>query len=77
MSTALEWMHPGDQRILRCLEDHSPEYAAIVANRSGMAPGYVERRLEVLTESGFVDRGTDGVVCGLTERGERYLHTKE
>lgn len=77
MSTALEWMHPGDRRILQCLRDHSPEYAAIIANRSGMAPTYVERRLEVLTESGFVDRESDGVVYGLTGRGERYLTDSE
>lgn len=73
MSSTHDWMHPGDCRILQCLEEHAPEYAPLVATRVGMSSGYVQRRLDVLTERGFVTRGGDGVVYGVADRGERYL----
>lgn len=73
MSSSREWMHPADERILRYLRDHPPDYVPLIANRLGMHLGYVERRVSTLVDHGYLQPLTAEVIYGVTERGERYL----
>lgn len=73
MSTAPDWTHPADERILRYLRENPPDYVPLIANRLGMHLGYVERRVETMVDRGLVEPVTGEVVYAVTDRGERYL----
>lgn len=73
MATSPEWTHPADERILRYLEEHPPDYVPLIANRLGMHLGYVERRVETLVEHGLVEQVSGEAVYVVTDRGQRYL----
>jgi DNA-binding IclR family transcriptional regulator len=67
------WMRPGDEAILQFLADETVEYPAIIANRTGIHTPYVERRCEVLTERGLLERVSGEVVFRITDEGRRRL----
>lgn len=73
MSTAPDWAHPADERIVRYLREHPPDYVPLIANRLGMHLGYVERRVETLVDRGLLEPVTGEVVYSVTDRGERFL----
>ena len=73
MAASPEWAHPADERILRYLSEHPPDYVPLIANRLGMHLGYVERRVETLVEQGLVEPISGESIYAVTERGERYL----
>lgn len=73
MAASPEWTHPADERILRYLEEHPPDYVPLIANRLGMHLGYVERRVEALVDHGLVEPISGESIYAVTERGERFL----
>lgn len=73
MAPSPDWTHPADERILRFLSEHPPDYVPLIANRLGMHLGYVERRVDALVDHGLVEPITGEAIYDVTERGERYL----
>lgn len=73
MAPSPDWTHPADERILRYLTEHPPDYVPLIANRLGMHLEYVERRVETLVEHGLVEPITGEAIYDVTERGEGYL----
>jgi DNA-binding MarR family transcriptional regulator len=73
MAASSEWMHPADDRILRYLEEHPPDYVPLIANRLGMHLGYVERRVDALVDHGLVEPISGESIYAVTDRGERYV----
>lgn len=67
------WMQPGDEAILRFLDDAGVEYPAIVANRTGIHTPYVERRCEALAERGLLEQVSGEVVFRITDEGRRRI----
>lgn len=73
MSSRHDWTHPADERVLRYLSEHPPDYVPLIANRLGMHLGYVETRVEVLVEHGLVEPISGESIYAVTDSGERYL----
>lgn len=73
MAASPEWTHPADERIVRYLCDHPPDYVPLIANRLGMHLGYVERRVETLVEHGLVEPISGESIYAVTDQGEQYL----
>lgn len=62
-------LRSADRAILRFLADGTPQYAAIIAQRTGIHTPYAERRCEVLVRSGHLEPVTGEVVYRITARG--------
>lgn len=73
MAASPEWTHPADERILRYLSEHPPDYVPLIANRLGMHLGYVEGRVETLVEQEMVEPVSGESIYAVTDRGERFL----
>lgn len=66
-------LRTADRAILEFLDDNGAEYAAIIANRTGVHTSYAESRIEVLAGRGLIEPVTGEVVYRLTAAGEDAL----
>ncbi|WP_188977599.1 DUF2250 domain-containing protein [Halocalculus aciditolerans] len=66
-------LRSADRAILEFLQDNGAEYAAIIANRTGVHTSYAESRIAALAERGLIEPVTDEVVYRLTTEGRTAL----
>lgn len=72
--TTNSWrLRTADRAILEFLAENGAEYAAIVANRTGVHTSYAESRIDVLADRGLVEPVTGEVVYRLTADGADAL----
>ncbi|QLC34178.1 hypothetical protein EFA46_008160 [Halarchaeum sp. CBA1220] len=63
-------LRSADRTILEFLADGAPQYAAVIAQRTGIHTPYAERRCEALVRTGHLEPVTGEVVYRITARGE-------
>jgi len=66
-------LRSADRAILRFLRDRPPQYAAIIAQRTGLHTPYAERRCEALVATGHLEPVTGEVIYRITARGQEAL----
>lgn len=69
------WSRPADRAILDCVASRGVDAPALVAERIGLHPAYVEFRCETLVRQGLLEAGPDGAAYRATARGHRAAET--